>query len=359
MTLQTRLPKVIWHSFAVSKKLKEKTPIRNALSLLHGAHCLIDPFGILEKAEPIGSDYILPLNLKAISITSQSFEDRMLTATWRGVDVALKLGKKIKVAYSGGTDSIAVLTAIIQHPRYNELLIQDQLEVYLTSSSIQEMPEYFSKFILGKIPYFPMIFCEFGPKSDAIWMSGDFGDATCSTGYILPVITKFGTAALQDHNVDMIRSIYTDPKMLAVVDEIATHCPFTITNSLQFSWWVEVCVSTQEEMFRPYCFTEAPLVISESDSSEFFYRPLYQPEFWSRAFEFFGNFTGARDHNDMKLELRKFSYKYTGIEKILTKRKVPSQNQIPRRCRKSVMFSDGSCVGPDYVDFLETINGVA
>jgi hypothetical protein len=359
MTRQIPSRKVIWHSFGLAKQLKEKCPIRNAFALFHGAHCATDPFGAFEAAEPIGSAYILPLDLTAIKPTVQKFEDRLLSATWRGVDLAMAAGKKIKLTYSGGTDSLAVLTAIIQHPRYNELIKNRQLELYLTSSSIREMPEYFSKLIHGKIPYFPMIFCEYGPSEDSVWFSGDFGDATCSTGYILPTMVEHGIAALGPNNVEMIRSAYleADPTglMLSIVDDIAKHCPFKITNSLQYSWWVEVCVSTQEEMFRPYSFSNAPLVMTEYDDPKYFYRPLYQPEFWSWAFEYFSSFDGCNDFNDLKSELRKFNYKHSGIENILTKRKVPSQNMIPRRCRKSVMFDDGSVIGPDYVDFLENI----
>lgn len=366
MTQIIHSPKVIWHSYAISKKLRLKCPSRNTLSLFHGAHCLTDPFGVFEAAEPIGSAYILPLDLTAIKPTKQSFEDRMLTATWRGVDVALSTGKVLKMTYSGGTDSVAVLTAIIQHPSYKKLIKNKQLEVHLTSSSIRELPEYFSKYIHGKIPYFPMIFCHYGPSvndPNSIWISGDFGDATCSTGYVLPAFAKYGAAALGKNNVEMIRSTYLDAdpsgKLLSIIEDIVKRCPFEITNSVQFSWWLEVCVSTQEEMFRPYSFSTAKLVMEEYDNPQYFYRPLYQPEFWSWAIEFFSSFEGCTDFNDLKIELRKFSYKYTGIDSILTKRKVPSQKMIPRRCRKSVMFDDGSIVGPDYVDFLENINGMA
>ena len=118
----------------------------------------VDRFDILENVTDLKGEVITKVPTYNLSNLTNDWFDRYTAVTNKVADNVYKLAgdKVISLSYSGGVDSVQVLCALAQHPKFEEKLAAGQFVIAMTNSSILEYPKMFYDFILPRIPIMPL-----------------------------------------------------------------------------------------------------------------------------------------------------------------------------------------------------------
>jgi hypothetical protein len=219
----------------------------------------------------------------------------------------IKRGKHINLLYSGGTDSCAVLCALIECG-----VDKEQLNIILGYNSILEYPYFFHKFIENKYNYQLVntvdikTLINFSDRT-RIYLTGECGDFIFGNG-IFPLARRgfqFG-----EFNKDYKK--YVDKKWIDLAEPSFKSSYYEIKTLADFMWWWNFCWFWQVALTRPLVnYNTYPLDWQEIDIA-FFNTEEFQ--LWSMSNPEERMTTSIETY---KLPLKKYIYKYTKDEKYL------------------------------------------
>jgi hypothetical protein len=145
----------------------------------------------------------------------------------------------IYVTWSGGIDSTLVLSELLK------IAPKDQLIVMMDNHSVLEYPEFYEKYISGKLQTTPMDFYTDAPLEVAI-MNG-----VVVTGHLIDPV--FGSNNYQSMPEEQLSKNMVDflPTLNRysqdMYQKLINACPRTITNVKELFWWIDYTLNYQSE----------------------------------------------------------------------------------------------------------------
>lgn len=246
--------------------------------LMHGSNAsLIEPF-IVNHAEMEGLKTLLfglgawdslfdrsgalqhPLrikNLRPMPEIDHNFNANLLDVCLQRASEIQKMGKKIRLFWSGGIDSTLALVSMVLAD-----VSHDQLEVIYNSDSVSEYPEFLSKFLPSDIPKIQVVSFphhNFVPNSQA----QAYRALPCIGNYIDPSVINV-TGSLGDklfnshtllnlfgyHNAfESYRKIISRELYEATISLVSV-CPLPINTIYDFTWWIYFNLYYQDELLQ-------------------------------------------------------------------------------------------------------------
>ena len=307
----------------------------------------VDRFGILEDVEDLKQEVITKVPTYNLSNLTNDWFDRYCYVTDKVADNVYQTAgdKIISVSYSGGVDSVQVLSALMRHPKFKEKLAAGQFVIAMTNSSILEYPKYFYKYILPDIPIMPLDHERDMLDPNVMLVTGDSGD------YLL------GTTDLNAWWIDANKTIdlpYTDLiEVWKTMDEdgrcatplvagLLKHAPFEITSVSQLAWWFSQAFAVQDELVRPYVWSSADVSGIKDDDHKVF-RFFYDHEFITYSYEYMSTNPKFDRFTDYRNFPKQYIYQFTNdIHYVNNKEKLYSQRHAVRTVLKTAIYNDGT-----------------
>lgn len=302
----------------------------------------------------ISTDYINESGIASI-VPEPEYHLENLTNDWKSryfdtVDaVAENLiktanGRKISVYYSGGIDSTVVVVSLLRHKDFNSLNESDLLEIRLTTSSINEYPSFFYNHILPKFKHIAVA----DPQdtmndSDAIMVTGDMGDYIIGSSDVLAFIPNddLDLSLSSSFLLDQIKLTDVAGHYYNVIVDSMDQCPFKIESCLQLAWWQSQCFAYQDELVRPYIWSDAePIDVWKQDKV---FKFFYDSELTRFSYEYMSTNPVFKTFKETRTLPKEYIFNYTNDRSYLeSKSKTPSQRHILRHIRKTVVYDGGS-----------------
>lgn len=307
----------------------------------------VDRFGILENVEDLRGEVITKIPTYNLSNLTNDWFDRYTAVTNKVADNVYKLAgdKVISLSYSGGVDSVQVLCALAQHPKFKEKLEAGQFVIAMTNSSILEYPKMFYEFILPNIPIVPLDHERDMIDDNVMLVTGDSGDYCIGTSDIngwWHDPNKTINLSAQEL-ISVWREIDEDGRCVEpLIAGLLKHAPFEIKSVAQLAWWFSQCFAVQDELVRPYVWSPASVEGMRDDDHKVF-RFFYDHAFITFSYEYMSTnpvFDKLTDFRDFP---KQYIYNYTKDQHYVdNKEKLYSQRHAVRKIQKTMIYNDGS-----------------
>lgn len=247
---------------------------------------------------------------------------------------AVDSGKKIYLYWSGGIDSTAALVALLKQGVSKELVL------VMNSASIAEYPEFYSKYVDGKLAV-NMVEYRRGDEipipvqhylSDGIVCTGELGDQMFGAGrYVDTSNTSLLLTSWKDK--------YGHNKEADKYEAFAATCPVPINNLKEFWWWINYTVKYTNVAFR-MLLTSYKFQL-EKDVFHFFHTTDFND--WAVSTPMEERFYGT-DLRKYKQPLKDYIYEFTkdsnykinkikegSLDKLVTPRNFGTQHLMLRK----------------------------
>jgi hypothetical protein len=320
-----------------------------------------DRFGILQDVADLKAEIITkPVEYNLSNLTNDWY-DRYVSITESVADKVYKIAgdRTISLCYSGGVDSVQVLCALVQHPKFKEKLDAGQFILNMTSSSILEYSKLFYEFILPTIPIVVMDHQRDMNDPNIMLITGDHGDYLIGSQDIhqwWPDGNK--SIDLPRSELEAVwRSIDTEGKCVEpLLKGLISRAPFEITSVAQLAWWFSQAFAGQDELVRPYVWSDVDVAGIADDDHKVF-RFFYDREFATYSFELMSTNPTFKSSSDFRNFPKQYIFDYTkDAFYVKNKEKLYSQKHTVRVMQKTIIYKqDGVFKYTDDITDLITI----
>lgn len=292
------------------------------------------------------------LELDAVNIVEDpEFDLNNINCNWRdryfallddvADDVYRQVGDRtIYLAYSGGVDSIAVLTALQRHPKYNEFLKSNRFRIFLNSVSIEELPSLFYQHILPNLPLSVANFNQIMLDPDAYLVTGDLGDFVIGSSDVIrfdKLYKDFDLMSPWTEIYTLLKLVNNSGKYLEIVELLKKAEPFEISSVGQLSWWLGQCLTVQYELTKPYVWSETT-DLSGLDNESKVFRFFHNRKITTFSYEYMSTNPRINSYSDMKVLPKEYAFNHFNDHGILTKTKVSSHTYVHKFVHKTKIF---------------------
>jgi hypothetical protein len=336
------MKKYIWVNW--SNVDYSKHPVRRAYRKIAGGfEFAADRFGIAEDLLEIPSYNIMPTPKYNLNNIDTSFEDRyysLLDSVGKKV-FETAAGRPIALMYSGGVDSVVILAAMMRQPEYKEYMHNQLISFFMTSNSIDEYPWLFYNHILHTNMMRPLNYNTM-MNGEYLVVNGDMGDHIIGTSDVFTLTndSSFDISSRWDSFFDIV----DEPHYVEMCRRAKQHEPFPLETVHQFVWWINQCYALQDELVKPYYWSNTQ-DFSEISTQNKVFRFFNDPEFITFSYELMSTNPKHRTYEDCKLWSKKYILNHFGDEEYLWKPKVFSQRLTLRTVEKSQIYIYDGVIG--------------
>lgn len=321
-----------------------KYPVRQAYKKVAGGfEFAVDRFGIAQDLLEIPCVNIVPEPQYNLSNTQGSFEDRYYAALDSVGKNVFKTaaGRPIALMYSGGVDSVCVLASLMRQPEYKEYMRNQLISFFMTSSSIDEYPWLFYSHILPSNMMRPLNYNTM-MNGEYLVVNGDMGDNVIGSSDVFSMSDdpSFNIMAPWDTAFEHI----SEPHYVELCKRAKENQPFDIQTIGQLVWWVAQCYALQEELVRPYYWSNTSN-LSELSTQNKVFRFFNDPELVTYSYEYMSTNPNLKTYEDCKIWSKKYILDVFGDENYMWKPKVYSQRLTLREVQKSQIYMHDGVIG--------------
>lgn len=320
----------------------QNMPYRKGYRRVTGAfEFAVDRFGIAQGLLEIDVENIVKTPVYDLNNTTSDWRSRYfdtIDAVANKVYNQAGDNKTIYVLYSGGLDSLCVLTALKRNKRYKEFLNQGRIRVSMTSMSIQENPGYFFKAILPTMPIHPLDFSALMNDDNALLVTGDLGDFVIGSSdslYLTNNNTDFDLMTSWTKFFDHYNNIsegYTELAKQAKINQ-----PFDIESTNQMTWWMSQCYCYQDEIVRPYIWSNTNNLSALANDSKVF-RFFYDDLITTFSYEYMATNPIINKFDDARKFPKEYVATHTKNNFVFGMKKVYSQRLTLRTINKTSIY---------------------
>jgi hypothetical protein len=179
-----------------------------------------------------------------------------------------KKDKKIALMYSGGIDSVLILCLLLQLATESQ---KNRLVIFLSEDSINEYPEFYKKYIQGKLKIESVFNIKYILDTEEyIIVNGQHNDQIFGSGNVSQYVRFFG--------VDKLKKEFTQKDLLDFYNKLSgkeelnkfyvdyfgklfTVSPIKLISVLDHLWWLDFCLRWQHgEYYYVTFFTQKKLL---------------------------------------------------------------------------------------------------
>ena len=220
--------------------------------------------------------------------------------------------RKINIAWSGGIDSTSILIEFIKHAPASQLVVM------MNEASIAEYPEFYAKYIKGKLETRHLYLDKSSHLKDAIQ------DGIIVTGGLFDPLfgddENYSSDVLSQSIEQFLRPLNTYTQEMYT--KCINSCPRPLESAKDFLWWIGYVIDYQSLEF--FWITDVEELILEDNIFHFCSNRDWNN--WSVSTPIEVKYPGY-DYRNFKIELKKQSYNFTKDEEYLkNKTKVKSFN---------------------------------
>jgi len=317
-----------------------------------------DRFGVLKNVRDLKAEVIMKPVTYNLSNLTNDWYDRYVAITDSVADKIYRIAgdRVISLCYSGGIDSVQVLCALAQHPRFKEKLEAGQFVLNMTSSSILEYSKLFYEFILPNIPIMAMDHQRDMNDPNLMLITGDIGDYIIGTQDLHQWWPDGGKSIdLPKEELEKVwRAIDPEGKCVEpVIEGLREHAPFEINSVSQLAWWFSQAFAGQDELVRPYVWSDYDVTGIDNDDHKVF-RFYYDHEFATYSFEYMSTNPTFKSTSDFRDFPKRYIFDFTKDEAyVKNKEKLYSQKHTVRTMQKTIIYKqDGQFKSTDDITDL-------
>jgi len=213
---------------------------------------------------------------------------------------AQKLNVPLCTMWSGGIDSTCVLVSLLKNATRAQ---KEHIFVLLSDDSIDEYPEFYAKYIRGKLLRGPADLLPYLLGGKNIIVNGELNDQLFGSDIIAKVITRFGAEITRKpYSADLLAEFLTtvSPRPLRpgqvadrhladlyviLFERLRDSAPIPIKTNHEVFWWVNFVMKWQSVYMRVLSFAAARNAdLVTADWVRTYYAPFYNTngfQLWS------------------------------------------------------------------------------
>lgn len=345
--------KIIWASWG-NIDIASKPYRKSYSDVAYRFEFPVDRFNLLDNRLEIDCANIVKTPVYNLTNITNDHRDKFFNALDQTADEIYRLAgnKTIHLAYSGGVDSTVALCALMRHPLYKERLEAGKIKICLNSTSIQEYPELFYNTILPTIPFEFIDFNKIMNDDNAYLVTGDMGDYIISSSDVLSLTSNDTQLNLNDDwqkLIPYIQKIDNSELFLEILDILKQKSIFEITSVNQLVWWFSQCLTYQDELARPYIWSNTKHNDSILDESKV-YRFFYSNVITTFSYEYLSTNPVISSYEEGKRWFKEYIVNYTNDLRYFNKTKIYSQRLSLRLIYKSQLYIENNKVLSDFTN---------
>jgi hypothetical protein len=231
-------------------------------------------------ALPVAVHSLFPL--PALIPLTQTFEELCNERAVELLRRADELNVRLYVFWSGGIDSTLVLVSFLKNATPRQLA---NLVVLMSEESITEYPDFYSKYIRGKLQVDSSVMFPDLLGGRHLVVNGEHNDQLFGSDMVGKLIVKFGPKVIhRPYDRDLFFRFFDDNLndaeatnfCLDLFERVRAAAPVPVNTNYLHLWWINFAMKWQAVFMRTLAYA-SPRVVSSIDRNyiQTYYAPFY------------------------------------------------------------------------------------